>query len=104
MTPPTRVPSDDASWEEVLKFAWAYNGYEHFGTEGAFAVAASVQEHLQRTGSLPDDLPALRCALFMAQRAAYWTDFCPETDGAWMRQLVAKIRELSGGSLRGQGA
>lgn len=76
-----------------------YNGYKYHGTEGAFVVARALHDHWGQTGSLPDDLAALRCALFMAQQSAHWTEFSPDQDGPWVRALVKKIRELGGGSV-----
>jgi hypothetical protein len=99
MRPTIAVPPDDAPWEAVFDFALTYDGYKHHGSEGAFAVSRSLYDQWRRTRDLPDDLAAIRCALFIEQRSAHWTEFNPEHDGPWVSTLVAKIRELTGGTV-----
>ncbi len=99
LAPARTVPADDAPWIEVFEFAETYDGYRHHGTEGAFASYRSLHDRWLRSRSLPDDLASVRCALFMAQRSAHWTDFDPVEEGPWIRALVSKTRDLSRGEV-----
>ncbi len=95
------VPAPDAEWHEIWRFAHTYNGYERHG-KNVGDMANALSKRWQASGGLPESLDTLRAALFFEARRFrhYGTD--PADDGAeYVRQLVSRIRELSGGSVPG---
>ncbi|HEX7277281.1 MAG TPA: hypothetical protein VF244_07885 [Acidimicrobiales bacterium] len=97
------VPLEDAPLESVLRFAAnTYFGYErHGGVQGLSHLGNAVASAWTDDGRLPGDLPSLRAALFFESRR--WHHLGHEADPAaeaYVRVLVAKIRQLSGGSVR----
>lgn len=97
------VPPEDAPLESLFRFASStYFGYDrHGGVEGLGHLANAIARAWTDGGRLPDDLLALRGALFFESRR--WHHFGYEPDPAaeaYVRALVAMIRQLSGGSVR----
>ena len=103
-----RVPSPEDPWFPTInEFALTFNGYMRVGDFEAVAkVSDRCSTRFRRDGTLPDDLDAIRAALFMEQRK--WRDQMsspydhPEAK-AYIQALVEKIRELSDGTLPGPG-
>ena len=100
------VPGPEEQWFPTInEFALTFNGYLRLGDFDAVAkVSDRCSSQFQGDGTLPDDLDAVRAALFMEQRG--WRDQMsspydhPEAK-AYIQALVEKIRELSGGTLPG---
>lgn len=103
-----QVPGPEDPWFPTInEFALTFNGYMRVGDFEAVAkVSDRCSTRFRRDGTLPDDLDAVRAALFMEQRG--WRDQMsspydhPEAK-AYIQALVEKIRELSGGTLPGPG-
>jgi hypothetical protein len=83
------IPSDGASDDEILKFAFTFNGYEHHGSFEACAKIANAR----RQESLSD----LRTCLFFEQ--GRWRHFGQDSDDEskqYFRSLVSQIRQRIG--------
>jgi len=100
------VPDPEDPWFPTINlFALTFNGYLRLGDFEAVAkVSDGCSSQFRRDGTLPDDLDAVRAALFMEQRG--WRDqmsspYDHHEPKAYIQALVEKIRELSGGTLPG---
>lgn len=109
---PIRVPSSDAPYfPDIVEFSLSYNGYDrHGGLDGAAAIGERVKEEYEKSGEFPDDLDMLRCSLFWEQRYIRWNEqppgVSPLEDAAYrdyIAGLVARIAEVSGGTVPGPG-
>lgn len=104
---PILVPAENASWDEIWTFALSYNGYERSGSLDAAAdIARANSERWHRDRNMTDDLATARTALFFEQRSHRWAggdrpDDWEEHAGPYIRALVARIHELSGGTVAG---
>jgi hypothetical protein len=100
-TPQIRVPSPETPWgQELIAFALSYNGYyRHGGTDGASFIAMRLMQAWQSRAMIEADVPDLRCALFIEQRAAHWNDQSPDPD--YLAALLAAIHRQSGGWVDG---
>lgn len=78
------IPSPDASWDQIGRFALTFNGYDHWGSYERCAEIA----HTRRNQTLTD----LRTCLFYQQRS--WRDQGnPDAAGMeYIRSLVEQIR------------
>lgn len=97
------VPPEDAPLKSIFRFASStYFGYErHGGVEGLRHLANAVATAWTNGGRLPGDLATLRAALFLESRR--WHHLGSEPDPAaeaYVRGLVARIHQVSGGSVR----
>ena len=96
---------DDAYFPTINEFALTFNGYYRLGSRREVAeVARRWSTSYQECGILPDDLDTLRVCLFFEQRR--WRDqmsspFDNPKVKTYIRALVEKIRQLSGGTLPG---
>jgi len=84
-----RIPSEDASDDEILKFAFTFNGYEHYGSFGACAKIANARQQ--------ESLSDLRACLFFEHRR--WRHFGRDPDDEakqYFRSLVSQIRRRVG--------
>lgn len=95
------VPAPDASIYDDYTFTLSFDGYAYWsdrapaGKKFAFSagVASAVSKQWDRQGDLPEDLVALRTALFFEQRRWRHLDTAPHPDDeAYMRALVEAIR------------
>lgn len=100
---PIIVPDPTSDWRDIWQFALTYDAYERHGD---FQTAAMIGNDAQRdwheNGELPDDLAVARAALFFEQRR--WRHFGvdPSHDDAdYIRALLGRIGELSGGAVSG---
>ncbi len=95
------VPPESADDAVVIRFAHSYDGYAAYGTVPELgAVVRPVHDHWKPTGKLPADLALLRACLFFAVRAHRFTgDPEPFTADTFVRALMIRIREVSGGSV-----
>ena len=104
MEPETlEVPEASAAMRELWRFALTYNGYDrHGGFQGAADIGNDAAARWADTGELPEDLERARCALFFEQRRYRHFDTDPQGGAAtYIRSLVGKIGELSGGRVAG---
>ena len=98
------VPGPDAPWwPEISDFALTYDAYARVGDFDKVAAKAErvARRHIEGK-PLPGDLDRLRTALFFEQRRWRHLDGNPLDDpgaAAYIRALMAKIAELSGGSI-----
>lgn len=95
------VPAPDASIYDVYTFALSFDGYAYWADRApagmsfstSSGVAKAVARQWDRQGDLPDDLVALRTALFFEQRRWRHLDTAPHPDDeAYIRALVEAIR------------
>lgn len=98
------VPSADAPWSEVFKFAYQGEAYERYGVqrsrEQIFAAHEAAWQRYQLDASLPQTLESLRTVLFVWQRKTHRREQEPgaEVDGKYT------CRHRSTGSLTEPGA
>lgn len=82
----TDVPADNAGWYAISTFALTFDGYKAWESPDKCAEIANTRKH----GSLSE----LRTCLFFEQRR--WRHFGdnPDEDSmAYIREVVAKIRQ-----------
>ena len=96
-----QVPSRDAAWDMVWRFALTYDGY---GRKGGFKPVATIgneaREAYDKRGDLPVTLDEARCALFFEQRRwRHFGDTPSGSDETYIRTLLATIDELSAGEV-----
>lgn len=98
---PVAVPPSDAPWEAIWRFARSGDAYEtRGGFEPLAALANSAVERWGTDASLPDNLDDARAALFFEQRRYHHVGEHPTgEDERYVRALVARIGELSVGSI-----
>jgi len=98
-----RVPDPDAGWYDIAVFALTFNGYERVGDlDRVASVADQVQQHWTTSTDFPNDVAALRTALFFEQRRFHHYGWDPSgPDLAYIKALVAAIRDQVGGELPG---
>jgi hypothetical protein len=101
------VPTADATQLELVEFALTFNGYDRNrgGASKVAPIAKLVHDQYFKWENFPDDLHQVRTALFWEQRLLRNNE---QTSGnAWAnaepywRALVAKIFELTGGTIQG---
>ncbi|MEV6073434.1 hypothetical protein AB0L82_43390 [Nocardia sp. NPDC052001] len=95
------VPPDDGDEQQFIEFAHTYNGYVIFGNaEDLAAAVRTVRVAWDETGELPSDPDLLRGSLFLEVRShRHRGDEEPFNELAFVRALVGRIREVSGGSV-----
>lgn len=98
-----QVPTADASWPEIWNFALSYNAYDRQGGfNGAARIGNASAERWRHDQSLPNDLPVARAALFFEQRRYRHFDSYPSGGSEmYIRALLERIRDLSGGHVEG---
>jgi hypothetical protein len=62
------LPSSRAPFEEIVTFAYTFDGYEQLGLERCGALANATASRFMQDRSLPHDLDALRACLFFEAR------------------------------------
>jgi len=89
------LPTSDAQWREIGRFALSFNGYEHWGSFEKCAAAANRWRHAYRAeGSLPDSLTELRTCLFFEQRRWRHYGLDPDEEAmSYIQAIVDRIRE-----------
>lgn len=97
------VPSPDAPVEVLLHFgASTYFGHDrHGGPEGLAQLANAAAHRWAQDRSLPDRLGPARAALFFEARRWHHFGTRPHSEAEdYIRALVARVAELSGGQVR----
>ncbi len=80
------VPAHDADIEDILRFAYTFDGYRHWGSFSRCAEIANARDH--------DSLDELRtCLFFEARRWRHFGDLPDEEETRYWRSLVAEIRQ-----------
>jgi hypothetical protein len=100
--PQTAVPGADEPLDVLFRFAsMTYFGYDrHGGVEVLSRFATVVADRWELHGELPGSLAEARAALFYEARR--WHHFGQAPDAmseAYIRALVARVAELSGGTV-----
>jgi hypothetical protein len=83
---PERIPSQEAPWSEIVKFAHTFDGDRHWGSRTACAKIANERRH--------ETLTDLRTCLFFEQRR--WNHYGRAPDLLamdYIRDLLREIRE-----------
>lgn len=62
------MPASRAPFEEIVTFAYTFDGYEVLGMERCATLANEAMSAFGRDRSLPNDLDALRACLFFEAR------------------------------------
>ena len=62
------VPATRAEFDDIVRFAYTFDGYARFGLEGCGELANGTLAHFLATRNLPDDLDELRACLFFEAR------------------------------------
>jgi hypothetical protein len=94
------VPTESASVHEIWRFALTYDGYDRHKDVGN--MANGWVRRWRADESLPPDLSTARAALFYEQRRYRHLDRAPgKSEEQYIRALVGRIRDLSGGSVPG---
>jgi hypothetical protein len=84
------VPSPDAGWREIGKYALSFDGYEAWGSfEKCAEVANRLLDAYLSDGALPDSLDELRTCLFFEQRR--WRHYGYDPDEEAMRYIGALL-------------
>lgn len=100
--PQTAVPDADEPLDVLFRFAsMTYFGYDrHGGVEALSRFATAVADRWEQDGELARSLAEARAALFYEARR--WHHFGQAPDAmseAYIRALVARVAELSGGTV-----
>ncbi len=82
----TDLPPDNAELEDLIRFAYTFDGYQHWGSISRCAEIANARDH----GSLEK----LRtCLFFEVRRWRQYGDLPDEETVRYCRSLVAEIRQ-----------
>lgn len=89
------IPSANAEWHEIGRFALSFNGYEQWGSfERCAEIANRWLDAYGAQGSLPNSLTELRTSLFFEQRRWRHYGFDPDEEAMdYIHALVEVIRE-----------
>jgi hypothetical protein len=99
--PKVPVPPPSASIMVILDFALTYDAYRmHGGFSRVVRIAQRTRSKWQKTGAVSVRLPTARAALFFEQRGAHWAGIDGgDVDDVYIRALLDRIRQFSGGSV-----
>jgi hypothetical protein len=98
------VPGPGARWwSEINDFALTFNGYNR---NGDFDVVSRIDEKVRQAwdldATLPDELDICRTTLFFEQRRYRHLVAEPAgNDDRFIRAILGRIRDLSGGQVSG---
>ncbi|MEV0251667.1 ribosome recycling factor [Nocardia sp. NPDC050712] len=96
------VPPDDTADLELLRFGRTYDGYAAFDDDPIELGRAvrQARQSWERAGELPNDLELLRTCLFLeVKEHRHRGDGSALNSHPYLRALVTRIREISGGSV-----
>jgi hypothetical protein len=80
------LPTPEAEWPAVWRFADTFNGYKHWGSFEKCAEVANAERH--------STLTELRtCLFFECRRWHHYGDEPDEETAPYIRGLVAKVRD-----------
>ena len=96
------VPDPESPMHEIMRFALSFDGYTLNGdvdsTNKCAELANAAEYAWHQSGELPSTLHELRSCLYFENRRIHFGGDGPDTY-VYMRFLVARIRELSGGTV-----
>jgi len=100
VTGANKIPRPSASWDEIIKFAHTFDGYEHWGSfERCADVANSAAEMFEQGEPIPDDADVIRTCLFFEARRWRHSGWEPEDeDRPYIAALLNALREASDGA------
>lgn len=88
------VPSLRAEFDDVIAFAYTYDGYARYGLEGCGELANATLTRFLADRALPDDLDELRACLFFEARRWIVLEREPDTRARlYVGALLAAIEE-----------
>ncbi|MFI6225651.1 ribosome recycling factor [Nocardia salmonicida] len=96
------VPPADTTASEFLRFAYTYDGYAAINDNSIELGRAvgQIRQSWDEEGELPNDLNLLRTCLFLQARAhSRRADDQPVHEQPFLRALVTRIRDVSGGTV-----
>jgi hypothetical protein len=80
-------------FDTIVKFAYSFDGYAHFGTEKCAEIANAALSSFYHAQVLPDDIDVLRACLFFEARR--WTLYQKEPDNKGIIYMHALIDKLA---------
>jgi hypothetical protein len=97
------VPDPRADFEDIVTFAYGFDGYARFGLEACGELANRTLDTFLRERRLPDDLDELRACLYFEARRWIVLQAEPDTRarlyvGALLEHLGDRLDELHDGS------
>jgi hypothetical protein len=97
------LPASRAPFEEIVEFAYTFDGYARFGLEGCGTLANETLARFLHDRTLPDDLDALRACLFFEARRWIVLEREPDTRArlyvdALLERVGERLDELTEGS------
>jgi hypothetical protein len=97
------VPDPRAEFDDVVTFAYTYDGYARYGVEGCGTLANATVARFLADRTLPDDLDELRACLFFEARR--WIVLEREPDararlyvGALLDHLASRLDDAHAGA------
>lgn len=88
-------PRRGAGLEDIIRFAYTFDGYAHYGMEACAALANAALSAYYHHETLPDDLTELRACLFFEARR--WTLYqsAPDTKATiYIFALIDRIKTM----------
>jgi hypothetical protein len=79
-------------FDTIIKFAYSFDGYAHFGTEKCAEIANAALSNFYHAQVLPDDINAIRACLFFEARR--WTLYQKEPDNKGLIYIHALLDRL----------
>ena len=80
-----QIPSDRATWQEIVRFAQTFNGYKEWGSFEQCVKIANAKSH--------ETLTDLRTCLFFEQRRPHHSGDDPDAETMkYIQHLLASIR------------
>jgi hypothetical protein len=89
----TTFPKRRDPFDTIVKFAYSFDGYAHFGTEKCAEIANAALSTFYHTQVLPDDINVIRACLFFEARR--WTLYQKEPDNKGLIYIHALIDRLA---------
>ncbi|QRN80337.1 MAG: hypothetical protein JK586_01405 [Nocardiopsis sp. BM-2018] len=97
------VPSTRAEFDEIIRFAYRFDGYARFGLEACGELANATLSTYLATRELPSDLDTLRACLYFEARRWIVLEREPDTRarlyvGALLEAIEEALDELHEGA------
>lgn len=97
------VPSARADFDEIVTFAYTFDGYERFGATGCGELANATLTGFLDDRTLPADLDALRACLFFEARRWIVLEREPDTRarlyvGALLTRIAERLDQIADGA------
>jgi hypothetical protein len=89
---PSTFPKRRDPFDKIVKFAYSFDGYTHFGMEKCAEIANTTLSTFYHTQVLPEDISVIRACLFFEVRR--WTLYQKEPDNKGMIYIHALIDRL----------